>query len=103
MKFLFVFLSLLMMGGCATLPSGKTDPRDPWERFNRGTFKFNEALDRAVAKPVAKAYVKVTPRVLRTGVSNVFNKYYYSSIYSNLYALQFTYSTQIGLETLHFD
>jgi phospholipid-binding lipoprotein MlaA len=73
MKFLFVFLSLLTLGGCATLPSGKTDPRDPWERFNRSTFKFNDALDRAIAKPVAKAYVKVTPRVLRTGVSNVFN------------------------------
>jgi phospholipid-binding lipoprotein MlaA len=62
-----------MSTGCATLPSGKTDPRDPWERFNRSTFQFNEALDRAIAKPVAKAYVKVTPRVVRTGVSNVFN------------------------------
>jgi phospholipid-binding lipoprotein MlaA len=52
------------------LPSGKADPRDPWERFNRGTFKFNDALDRAIARPVAKAYVKVMPRVVRTGVSN---------------------------------
>jgi phospholipid-binding lipoprotein MlaA len=73
MKFLLTFLSCLLVGGCATLPSGKTDPRDPWERFNRSTFKFNDALDRAIAKPVAKAYVKVTPRVVRLGVSNVFN------------------------------
>jgi phospholipid-binding lipoprotein MlaA len=70
MKFLLTLLSLLMVGGCAALPSGKADPRDPWERFNRGTFKFNDALDRAIARPVAKAYVKVMPRVVRTGVSN---------------------------------
>lgn len=64
---------LMLFAGCASIPSGKPDPRDPWERFNRSTFKFNDALDRAIAKPVAKAYVKVTPRVVRLGVSNVFN------------------------------
>ncbi|HEU4778665.1 MAG TPA: VacJ family lipoprotein [Steroidobacteraceae bacterium] len=73
MKFLLTLLSCLMVGGCAALPSGNPDPRDPWERFNRATFKFNDALDRAIAKPVAKAYVKVTPRLVRTGVNNAFN------------------------------
>jgi phospholipid-binding lipoprotein MlaA len=61
---------VLLLTGCATVPSGKPDPRDPWERFNRSSFAFNDRLDRAVAKPVAKAYKKVTPRVIRTGVSN---------------------------------
>jgi phospholipid-binding lipoprotein MlaA len=70
MKFLLTLLSCLLVGGCAALPSGKPDPRDPWERFNRTTFRFNDALDRAIARPVAKAYVKVMPRVIRTGVSN---------------------------------
>ena len=32
-----------------------------------------EALDRAIGKPVAKGYVKVTPRVVRTGISNAFS------------------------------
>ena len=63
-------LLLLLVAGCASIPSGQPDPRDPWERFNRSAFKFNDALDRAVARPVAKAYVKVTPRFIRTGVSN---------------------------------
>jgi phospholipid-binding lipoprotein MlaA len=62
--------AILLLAGCATAPAGKADPRDPWESFNRSAFKFNDALDRAIAKPVAKAYVKVTPRVVRTGVSN---------------------------------
>jgi len=70
MKTLAIFVAGLMLTGCATLPSGKPDPRDPFERFNRSSFAFNDALDRAVAKPAAKAYKKVTPRIVRTGVSN---------------------------------
>lgn len=67
-----VALFALLLAGCATVP-GKPDPRDPWEGFNRASYKFNDALDRAVAKPVAKGYKKVTPRVVRTGVSNFFS------------------------------
>jgi phospholipid-binding lipoprotein MlaA len=67
---LFLMGLLALLAGCASTPSGKPDPRDPWERFNRASFKFNDALDRGFAHPVAKAYVKVTPRVVRTGISN---------------------------------
>jgi phospholipid-binding lipoprotein MlaA len=68
-KAVLAFIALLF-AGCATVPPGKPDPRDPWERFNRSSYAFNDKLDRAIAKPVAKAYKKVTPRVVRTGVSN---------------------------------
>jgi phospholipid-binding lipoprotein MlaA len=70
MKYLMLLIAGLMLTGCATLPSDKPDPRDPWERFNRASFKFNDSLDRALLRPVAKGYVKVTPRVVRTGISN---------------------------------
>jgi phospholipid-binding lipoprotein MlaA len=70
MKYLMLLIAGLMLTGCATLPSDKPDPRDPWERFNRASFKFNDSLDRAILRPVAKGYVKVTPRVVRTGISN---------------------------------
>jgi len=65
-----LLLLLALIAGCASTPAAKPDPRDPWERFNRASFKFNDALDRAIARPAAKAYVKVTPRILRTGISN---------------------------------
>jgi phospholipid-binding lipoprotein MlaA len=70
-KSLFL-LPVLLLVGCAAAPQ-KPDPRDPLERFNRSMFAINDALDKSVAKPVAKAYVKVAPRFVRTGVSNVFN------------------------------
>ena len=49
-----------------------TSPHDPWEGFNRKMYAFNNALDRALLRPVAKGYATVTPRVLRKGVSNFF-------------------------------
>ncbi|TZF81634.1 MlaA family lipoprotein, partial [Cognatilysobacter lacus] len=46
---------------------------DPWEPYNRRMHRFNNAVDRHVAKPLAKAYVKVVPRPVRSGVSNFFS------------------------------
>jgi len=61
------------LGGCASLPPGsQRDPRDHTERFNRSMYKFNTAVDRAILRPVARGYVKVTPRPVRSGVSNFF-------------------------------
>ncbi|MDB5895281.1 MAG: transporter [Rhodoferax sp.] len=60
-----------LLSGCATGPN--TNPRDPLEPFNRGVYKFNDAVDTAVLKPVATAYVNVTPALVRTGVTNFFS------------------------------
>jgi len=62
------------LGGCVTLPpNSPRSPQDPWESWNRGVYKFNDKLDRAVAKPVARGYVKVVPEPIRIGVSNFFS------------------------------
>lgn len=67
-------LALALLGGCATLPPGtQRSPRDPWERMNRATYKFNDALDKAVLRPVTRGYVRALPQVVRTGVSNLFD------------------------------
>lgn len=58
-----------MVAGCATGP----DPRDPYEHFNRKVYSFNEGVDKAVLKPVAKGYVAVIPAIARRGVTNFFN------------------------------
>ncbi|RPE80167.1 phospholipid-binding lipoprotein MlaA [Vulcaniibacterium tengchongense] len=46
---------------------------DPWEGYNRRMHRFNNAVDRAVARPLARGYVKVVPRPVRLGVSNFFD------------------------------
>ncbi|MEP6634420.1 MAG: MlaA family lipoprotein [Luteimonas sp.] len=58
-----------------TLPAPVQMPAsyDPWEKLNRRTHKFNNAIDRTIALPLARAYVKITPRPVRLGVSNFFD------------------------------
>jgi phospholipid-binding lipoprotein MlaA len=56
------------LAGCAT----GTNPRDPYEKFNRQMFAFNDAVDRAALKPAASAYKQVLPTFVQTGVSNFF-------------------------------
>jgi phospholipid-binding lipoprotein MlaA len=69
-------LCLLLLCGCATLPPGARDPRDPWERMNRSFYKFNDVLDRAIVKPTAKGYTHL-PQPMQTGVHNFFDNLNY--------------------------
>ncbi len=64
--------AVLFVSGCATL-SGPSPKADPFESFNRASFKVNEKLDEVLLKPVAQGYVAVTPVFVRAGVSNAFN------------------------------
>jgi phospholipid-binding lipoprotein MlaA len=64
-------LALVALQGCATV--AHPDPRDPLESFNRSMFGFNEAVDAAVIKPVAKGYKAITPNWFRKGVGNFFS------------------------------
>ncbi|MES2187661.1 MAG: VacJ family lipoprotein [Pseudomonadota bacterium] len=60
----------LFLAGCASGPT--RNPRDPFEPFNRGVSQFNDAVDKAVFKPVATGYRDVVPPLVRTGVGNFF-------------------------------
>ena len=65
-----VFTLAITLGGCATLPSGKPDPSDRFERVNRSVYSFNRAIDHTVIRPVARTYVKITPSPVRRSISN---------------------------------
>jgi phospholipid-binding lipoprotein MlaA len=58
-----------------TLPTPANVPGayDPWEKYNRKMHRFNMAVDKGIARPLARAYSKVVPRPVRLGVSNFFN------------------------------
>lgn len=62
------------LSACVSLPpNSPRSPQDPWESWNRGVYRVNDALDRAIAKPVAQTYVKIVPAPIRTGVTNFFS------------------------------
>lgn len=69
---LTVLLFSLVLQGCATV-QGQTDPEDPFESFNRAMYTFNDTLDKAILKPVAKGYNAVLPDPVNKGVSNFFS------------------------------
>lgn len=71
MRALALVFVVLAASGCAATP-GRTVNDDRWEGLNRGVYKFNDTVDRAALKPVAKGYRKITPGWMRTGIGNFF-------------------------------
>lgn len=69
-RLLLLACLLALLQGCATVK--QPDPRDPLESLNRTVFGFNDAVDRAILKPVATAYRDVLPSWMRKGVTNFF-------------------------------
>jgi phospholipid-binding lipoprotein MlaA len=72
-QILLLLASLLLTGCSSTSNSSYAQNKDPFEGFNRGVFAFNDTLDRAVVKPVAKGYNTVTPGPVKTMVNNFFS------------------------------
>ncbi len=87
---------VLVLGGCATAggpaagPSAANpaapnpaaiprpaliNPADPWERWNRKVYAFNDAVDTAFVRPLAEGYVKVVPSPVRQAVTNFGNNF----------------------------
>jgi len=64
------FVSVITLGGCSTPSPESVAQNDPWETTNRDIFDFNIAVDRAVARPIARGYRDVVPEFARDGVHN---------------------------------
>ena len=66
--------SLCLLISIASAPAlAERNPADPYEGYNRTVSKFNDKADKYVLSPVARGYRKITPKPVRTGVSNFFN------------------------------
>ena len=68
MKFLIQLLLSAFILTSATASFAET--KDCFEKINRGVFSFNQGLDRAIFKPVAKGY-SYLPNTIQEGVRNV--------------------------------
>lgn len=74
-KTIFLVLSVMgcFPGGVLAADIDSPPNVDPYEKFNRAIYKFNDALDHVILRPVAKVYDTITPTPLRKGVSNFFD------------------------------
>jgi phospholipid-binding lipoprotein MlaA len=68
-----VIAAALTAGISCAHSDGDPDPSDPWERMNRGTFRFNEGLDRWVIEPVAKGMDFVVPDPVERSIRKFFD------------------------------
>ncbi|HQT27142.1 MAG TPA: VacJ family lipoprotein [Burkholderiales bacterium] len=64
-----ILMLMLALAGCAT-PYNRKDPLEP---LNRKIYKFNDTVDKAVLKPVAKGYDEVVPFGIRVMIGNFFS------------------------------
>ena len=66
-----IVITAVALTGCAA--SRANNPADPLEPINRGIYKFNDTVDKAVVKPVAKGYQAVMPTFAKSMISNFFS------------------------------
>ena len=76
-------VALALAAGTARAADTPPGVRDPFERLNRATYAFNDALDRMLARPAAHAYKTVVPRPLREIVSNFLANLDYPTVLVN--------------------
>ncbi len=74
---IFTTTCVLLSVACSTTPikpeTSVPKNKDTFESWNRGVQSFNEGLDAAILKPVAKGYQWVAPAIVEKGVTNFFN------------------------------
>ena len=64
-----VFVLSLVFYSPQLVAAEKYTANECFEKFSRGTLKFNQGLDKAIFKPIAKGY-RALPIPIRTGTSN---------------------------------
>jgi|GEM_PF-288363 len=81
---------------------------DPWAGMNRAIYGFNAKFDQAIFLPTVRAYQKVTPDLVETGVSNFFsNLTEVRNLFNNVLQLRlkdsaitlarFSFNTTVGI------
>jgi phospholipid-binding lipoprotein MlaA len=66
---LLALTAVVLLTACTIAPP-RTD--DPLEKFNRKAYAFNNTLDKAIIRPVAVGYTKVTNVPVRNSISDFF-------------------------------
>jgi len=106
-----IFAAALALAGCATAPAQQgidpapgaaavvaPSPADPWEKFNRQVFAFNQVVDDNLFVPVATVWRDTVPQFMRTGLSNVFDNFNdITSALNHLLQGRFQHGMEMGM------
>ena len=77
------FLATVLTAAGFGVHAARGEPGDPLEPINRVSHRTGLLLDKAVFGPVSRAYVRITPAVVRTGVSNFLDNLTYPNVILN--------------------
>jgi phospholipid-binding lipoprotein MlaA len=73
-RHLALLLSCLLFSACSTTHLSRyTQEKDPFENYNRMAYSFNDALDQAILKPLAKGYDQYMPQPGKMAADNFFS------------------------------
>ena len=78
---------LMLVTGCATTKHSQ----DPYRKVNRKVFAFNQKVDKAVARPIARGYEKITTPTARKLIGN-----FYSNIHLPISIVNDVLQLQLG-------
>lgn len=76
-----VAVLLLTLSGCAH--AGAASSGDPLKPLNEAVFSFNQVADRFVIEPVADAYGRVVPDLVKQGARNFFSNLQAPIVFAN--------------------
>lgn len=109
-KWVVVFLLLSGCIGCASISKDvqPTDPHDPYESFNRKSYRFTDEIDRRYLEPIADAYLAHAPEAVRRPVNNFYRNLSYPGVALNSFlqgkvrqgisdTLRFVINTTVGI------
>jgi phospholipid-binding lipoprotein MlaA len=69
-KLASTWLVLMLLQGCASVPTSAQQDDDPLEPMNRAIFEFNNTLDGLILEPAARMYRFAFPQAARDGIGN---------------------------------
>ncbi len=106
-----ILLLLGLLAACSNSQTKENVDNDPYESLNRISYDFNETLDQSLVKPIAVAYVGVTPLPVRNSVTNFFDNITYLNVILNAIlqgkfdqaltdSLRFVYNSTVGIAGL---
>jgi phospholipid-binding lipoprotein MlaA len=70
LPFLTALATSLLVASCSTPSAESLAQNDPWEKSNRNVFAFDIQAYDAVARPIAKGYISIFPKLAREGMHN---------------------------------